>query len=234
MSEVLTAAVVECGDRSTREINAEIKQLIAAGATEIAVTGPGARHNLAVGVLSDVEISFDGSVGYYCGGLGGGATITVAGNAGWGLGESMLNGSIEVQGNAGNGAGAAMRDGQIVIHGNASARAGVSLKGGNLIIGGDCGYMTGFMAQKGTIIVCGNAGEALADSMYEGTVYIGGEIADLGNDAVIHEPTAEELGWLETTLSPYDMAASQSWKKVIAGRKLWNFDKKESLWREAL
>ena len=53
--------------------------------------------------------------------------------------------------------------------------------------------MTGFMAQKGTIIILGDAGEALADSMYEAQVFVAGEITDLGNDAVVEEPTAEEL-----------------------------------------
>ena len=117
------------------------------------------------------------------------------------------------------------------------------MKGGLIIIGGNCGYMAGFMAQRGTMIVCGDTGEAFADSMYEAVCFVGGNIAELGNDAVIEEPTAEELTFLESTLSQH--LPSQSWqyagspirnfKKVVSGRKLWNFDKDErAVWREAL
>jgi glutamate synthase domain-containing protein 3 len=122
-----------------------------------------------------------------------------------------------------------------VVRGGAAARAGVSMKGGTLLIGGDCGPMAGFMMQKGRIVVCGNAADALADSMYEGTVYVGGSIASLGNDAVIGEPTAEERDVLADLLAAYHMPAPESFRKVVAGRKLWNFDRKElDVWKAAL
>jgi glutamate synthase domain-containing protein 3 len=109
------------------------------------------------------------------------------------------------------------------------------MKGGTLIIQGNCGYMTGFMMQKGTIIVCGDAGEALGDSMYEGHIFVGGSIADLGNDAVRQELTPEDHEFLASTLARYDVTSASSFKKIVAGRRLWRFDKKElEIWREAL
>ncbi len=225
---------VQCGNKSTREINREIKAAIAAGARELRVSGPSARHNLGVALLEPVSVTFEGSVGYYCGGLNGSARLRIEGSAGWGVAESMLDGEVVVRGHAGNGAAAALRSGTVVIHGDASARAGVSMKGGTLLIAGGCGYMTGFMAQKGTIIVCGDAAAALADSMYEGQIFVGGNIQDLGNDAVIHEPSPHDLAMLHATLERYGLDAARDWKKVIAGRKLWNFDKTEAAWREAL
>jgi glutamate synthase domain-containing protein 3 len=109
------------------------------------------------------------------------------------------------------------------------------MKGGTLLIGGGCGYMAGFMMQKGRIIVCGDAGDALADSMYEGTLFVGGDIASLGNDAVIEEPTAEDYAGLQDLLSTYQMHAPERFKKVVSGRKLWNFDRKElDIWKAAL
>ena len=59
------------------------------------------------------------------------------------------------------------------------------------------------MAQRGTIIVCGDTGEAFADSMYEAVCFVGGNIAELGNDAVIEAPTEEDLTFLESTLSQH-------------------------------
>ena len=88
---------------------------------------------------------------------------------------------------------------------------------------------------NGTIIICGDAGEALADSMYEGTVFVGGTIAELGNDAVIQEPTAEDRQELERLLLTHGIEKRPAFKKIVSGRKLWNFDKKElDVWKAAL
>lgn len=225
---------IESGDKGTRDINRAIKNAIKDGERDIRITKPGARHNLGVGLVDSVTLHFDGAVGYYCGGLIDKARLNIKGSAGWGVGESKMGGEIVIEGSAGNGAGAAMRGGMLVIKGDASARAGVSMKGGTLIIGGSCGYMTGFMAQKGRIVVCGDGGEALADSMYETEVFVGGEVPDLGNDAVIEDLTADDIAWLKTTLMTYGMDSARDWKKIVAGRRLWNFDKNDLLWREAL
>ncbi len=234
-SEKSLAHQIDAEAKTSREINRQIKELLATGAKEICVLHPGARHNLAVGILNPVSIIFEGSVGYYCGGLMDGAALEIHGSAGWGLGESMMSGTIQVRGNTGNSCAASIRGGTIVVHGNVGARAGVSMKGGLLIVEDDCGYMTGFMMQKGVIIVCGNSGPALADSMYEGCIYVGGEIEELGNDAAVKEPEKDDWKFLKENLGRWGIPAERPFKKVVAGRRLWNFDKQEiNLWREAL
>lgn len=226
---------VRAGDRSSREINQQIKDLIRSGETQIQVRRTRAQHNLAVGILSQVSISFEGSVGYYCGGLMDGPEVEIRGSAGWGLGESMASGTIKVTGNAGNGCGASIRGGTVVVRGSTAARSGISMKGGLLVIGGNCGYMTGFMSQKGTVIVCGNAGPGLGDSMYEGRIFVGGEIQELGNDAVAEEPDEEDWDFLTRNLEPRGLPVPSSFKKVVSGRRLWNFSRKErDLWKEVL
>jgi glutamate synthase domain-containing protein 3 len=231
-------AEIICGARATREINAEIRRAIAAGDREIVVKDPGARHNLAVAILNPVQIRIAGSAGYFCGGLIDGASIIVEGSAGWGLAESMLSGEVTVGGSAGNGAAAAIRGGTVVIHGDAAARLGVSMKGGTVLVAGNCGYMAGFMGQKGRLVVCGDAGDAFADSMYETVGFVGGSIAGLGTDAVIENPSREDAEWLDATLAQYlpeVRVLGAQFKKVVAGRKLWNFDKREwKVWQEAL
>ncbi len=235
-------AEVNCDDRPTREINAEIKRLIREGETQIVVGNPGARHNLGVAILEPATIRWEGSVGYYCAGLIDGPTFEIGGSAGWGLAESMMDGRVVLQGSAGNGAAAAIRGGTVVIHGDAAARLGVSMKGGLVLVAGHCGYMAGFMGQKGTLIVCGDAGEAFADSMYSTVCFVGGRIAELGTDAVLERPTPEDAEFLDATLAKYlppevrkNKPEGREFKKVVAGRKLWNFDKREwKLWQEAL
>src|SRR5579863_9994641 len=231
-------AEINCGGRTTREINVEIRRAIASGDREIVVKDPGARHNLAVAILDPAHIRIAGSAGYFCGGLIDGAHIVVEGSAGWGLAESMLNGEVTVRGSVGNGAAAAIRGGTVVIHGAAAARLGVSMKGGTVLVAGNCGYMAGFMGQKGRLVVCGDAGDAFADSMYETVGFVGGAIQGLGTDAVIESPSADEAAWLDSTLAQYLPEArrrGEDFQKVGAGRKLWNFDKREwKVWQEAL
>lgn len=233
-------AEIVCKDKTTREINHAIRRLAGEGTQQIRLTSPGARHNLGVAVLDATHLTVDGSVGYYCAGMMDGPTVEIKGSAGWGLAESMMSGTVIVHGNAGNGAGAAIRSGTIVIHGDAAARLGVSMKGGQILVAGNCGYMAGFMGQKGTIIVCGDTGAAFADSMYETVCFVGGKIGELGNDTVIEEPSEGERSSLSATLSRHLSETIPNpdalhFKKVVSGRKLWNFDKHErALWREAL
>jgi glutamate synthase domain-containing protein 3 len=226
---------IDCRNKCTREINQLLREAIAAGHEHINIWEPDARHNLGVALLRPVRVVFDGSVGYYCGGMMDGANIEVHGSAGWGAAESMLSGTMIIDGNAGSGVAASIRGGTVVVRGGAAARAGVSMKGGTLLIGGNCGYMAGFMIQKGRIVICGDAGDALADSMYEGVVFVGGQIASLGNDAVIEEPTAEDRAWLNEMLVTYRVPGPTVFRKVVSGRKLWNFDRRElEIWKAAL
>jgi glutamate synthase domain-containing protein 3 len=226
---------IHCAGKSTREINRELHEAIDSGQREIVVREPDARHNLAVALLQPVHVIFEGSVGYYVAGMMDGAQIEVRGSAGWGAGESMMGGTLVIDGNAGSGLAASIRGGTVVVRGDAAARAGVSMKGGTLVIGGSCGYMAGFMMQKGRIVICGDAGEALADSMYEGVVFVGGKIAALGNDAIIEDPNAEDQAALADLLRTYRIAAPSAFKKVVSGRKLWNFDRKDlEVWKAAL
>jgi len=226
---------IDCRHRTPREINRELRRAIAAGHQEIRLTEPEARHNLAVALLQPVQVLIEGSVGYYVGGMMDGGHIEVRGSAGWGAAESMLGGTVIIDGNAGSGVAASIRGGTVVVRGDAAARAGVSMQGGNLVIGGSCGYMAGFMMQKGRIIVCGDTGEALADSMYEGEVFVGGTIGALGNDAVVQDPTDADLAAVRELLDRYRVPAPPRFQKVVSGRKLWNFDKKElGIWKVAL
>jgi methylamine---glutamate N-methyltransferase subunit B len=226
---------IDCRGKTIRQINRELRAAVAAGQREVLVLEPDARHNLAVALLQPVRVVFEGSVGYFCAGMMDGGDVEVRGSAGWGAAESMLSGTVVIDGSAGSGVAASIRGGTVVVRGDAAARAGVSMKGGTLLVGGSCGTMAGFMMQKGRIVICGDAGDALADSMYEGVVFVGGRIAALGNDAVVQEATAEELAGLRDLLATYGLAAPTTYHKVVSGRKLWNFDRKElDLWKVAL
>jgi glutamate synthase domain-containing protein 3 len=227
---------IDCSRHTTREINQAIKLAAADGVAEIHLTNPGARHCLGVAVMQPIDVVFDGPVGWFCGGMCDGARITVKGNCGWSAGENLMSGSIDVHGNAGSSAGATMRGGRIFVGGDTGARTGIAMKGGMLVVAGSVGYMSGFMMQRGVMIVCGDAADGIGDSMYEGTVYVGGAIASLGADCVEADLQGDDRDLLARELGPHDIdPAAQSWKKLVAGRKLWNFSKHEyDAWRGAM
>ena len=226
---------IDCAALSTREINRALRRAATEGVSSVSLLNPQGRHNLAVGLVDPLGIDVEGSAGYFLGGMMDGPRIRVRGNCGWSVGETILSGEIVVDGQAGNSAGASMRGGSVVIRGDAGARAGIAMKGGLLLIGGHVGYMSGFMMQKGTMIVCGDAGPAIGDSMYDGRIFVAGKVEQPGTDAVVEDPTAEEQRWLDETLRRYGFPAGGEFKKIISGRRLWNFSKKEiGVWIEAL
>ncbi len=227
--------VLDCDNLPVREINRAIRKAAADGASEIRLQHPAARHNLGVGLGEGVRLIIEGPAGYYVGGLNDGATVEVRGGAGWGAAESMRDGTVVIDGDAGNAVAASIRAGTVVVRGNASTRAGIAMKGGTLLIGGNAGPMAGFMMQKGSLMICGDAGDGVADSMYDGTVYVGGRVGELGADAVEAELSEEEREFLRSQLDRWGLPVPASFRKLVAGRVLWNFRKADlELWKTAL
>ena len=220
----VSAIRVELDADSVPRLNRELRRLAEEGVQEIVVRNPRSRHNLGVGLSLPARVLFDGSCGYYCGGLNAGAHIEVSRNVGWGAGEAMAAGSLLIGGSAALGTGASMRGGVIVVRGDCGPRTGATMKGGTLIVEGSVGYLAGFMTHAGDLIVLGDAGEALGDSLWQGRIYVAGEIRGLGNDAKIVEPDDEDSARVHELLSENGVDGSFSFKKVVAEQKLWYFD----------
>ncbi|MEO1001283.1 MAG: glutamate synthase, partial [Pseudomonadota bacterium] len=104
--------VIAAGDRHIRDVNREILEAVTAG-EPVTVTDTRSRHNLGIGLPEGAHVRFEGSVGYYCGGLNDGATIEIERNAGWAVAEGMAKGHVTVGGYAGMSCGAAMTGGTI-------------------------------------------------------------------------------------------------------------------------
>lgn len=224
MSEI----VIEVGDRHIREINEELQEACKTG-KPIRVVNTLSRHNLGVGLPDGADITFEGSVGYYCGGLNTGARVTVERNCGWALGEGMAKGHLAVHGRAGMSCGAAMIGGTIHVKGDAGPRVGVAMKGGNIVVEGKIGYQSGFMAHAGKIIALGGAGESCADALWQGEVWVAGEVDSLGVDVDVVEPTAEEVAEVDAILEPLGLVDSaRDWRKMVSGQRLWFFESRDA------
>jgi len=230
--EVDTAKVaeVDTSEMTTTEVNSAIRSKMSEGFGTIKLLNPRGKHSLAVGILSRVNIDVEGSLGYFGAGLIDGPNIRVNGRVGWSCGENMMSGTIVIEKNAGSTFGAAIRGGDLVCRGSVGSRTGIDQKGGTIIVGGDTGALTGFMMQRGRMVFCGNAGKNLGDSMYDGTIFVGGEIKSLGVDAIEAELTELDQKWLTRKLSQFDLMPDkgvQHFKKIVAGKQLWNYDNLE-------
>lgn len=219
---------LSCDALGIRAVNHHLRALPAGGAAH--VLHPRGRHNLAVGLSSQISVTIDGNAGYFLGGLSGagdgtGPDIVVNGFVGWSVGENLMGGSVRVHGSASQSAGSSARGGRIVIEGDASLRAGISLKGATLAIGGDAGAMSGFMAQSGVILIGGNAGHGLGDSLYEAVIYVAGSIASLGSDAVVEEMTDDDMLVVKELVEEtgFDHIDPTGVTKVTSARQLYHF-----------
>jgi glutamate synthase domain-containing protein 3 len=221
-------AVFDAADLSTRQINLELRRLVYdEGITDVTIQNPGAKHSIAVGILTRCRITIEGSLGYFGCGLIDGPEIRVTGRVGWSVAENMMAGVVLIEKNAGSLAGAALRGGDLVVRGDVGARTGIDQKGGTILVGGDAGMMTGFMMQRGRQIICGSVGGGLGDSMYDGAIYVGGKVASLGIDCVEAELTPDDDELIERKLRIYGMDPNRSFRKFVCGQKLWNYDNLE-------
>ncbi|MCY3996056.1 MAG: hypothetical protein OXF07_07940 [Rhodobacter sp.] len=220
--------VVDVGKRHIREINEEIQEACARG-DRIRVVNTLSRHNLGIGLPDGAEVRFEGSVGYYCGGLNTGATLEIERNAGWALGEGMSKGTITVGGYSGMSCGAAMMGGTIHVRGDAGPRCGVAMKGGNIVVEGRIGYQSGFMAHAGKIIALGGAGDSCADALWEGEVWVAGDVGSPGVDVKVVEPTSEQVDEVNAILEPLGLSdGSRDWRKMVSGQRLWFFESRDA------
>lgn len=221
---------IDAGDKDAKAVNLELRRLMSEGYGTIVVKNPGAKHSLGVGILNRLQLTFEGSLGYFGIGLIDGPNVRISGRVGWSCAENMMAGTVVIEKNAGSTFGAAIRGGDLVCKGDVGSRTGIDMKGGTIIVGGRTGVLSGFMMQRGRMVILGDAGDNLGDSMYDGTIYVGGKIASLGVDAVTGEMTDLDVQWLKRKLSIYGLDAPggiENMSKVVAGKKLWNYDNLE-------
>jgi glutamate synthase (NADPH/NADH) large chain len=186
---------------------------------DIDIVNPDARHYIAVGLTSPVNVRIHGSAGYFCGGLTDGPSIKVERNVSWGVGDNMLAGTVVVGGNAGALAGEALRGGTVVVRGNMGSRAGQVMKKGTLCCGGNSSFMAGYMMYGGRMIILGDSGERVGEDMAGGEIFVGGRVASLGNDAMITGPTDEETESIMAFLDRYGLAFKGGFKKIVCAGK---------------
>ncbi len=209
------------------QLNDKLHSLMKEGYGSVVIKNPQGKHSLGVGILNKLNLIFEGSLGYFGVGSIDGPVVRITGRVGWSCAENMMAGKVVIEKNAGSCFGAAIRGGDLICKGSVGARTGIDMKGGTIIVGGDAGAFTGFMMQRGRIIVLGDAGINLGDSMYDGTIFIGGKIKSFGSDAIKAKITSDDIFWLKRKLKVAEIGSNfdlSKMTKVVAGKKLWNYD----------
>ena len=212
--------------RGLRELNETLQtQANATNQTAWEIINPKGSHAIAVGLDAPIEVTVNGSTGYYCAGMNQQATVHVKGSVGPGAAENMMSGKVIVEGDASQYAGATGHGGLLVIKGNASSRCGISMKGINIVVHGNIGHMSAFMAQSGCLVVCGDAGDALGDSCYEALMFVRGSVKSLGADCVKKDMRPEHIELLKELLAEAQCDAKpEDFTRYGSARNLYNFD----------
>jgi len=205
-----------------REVNSTLHS---AESGSFEILNPRGAHAVAAGIKSDLDVTIDGSVGYYCAGMHQLGTVRVDGNAGTGLAENMMSGVVRITGSATMSAGASACGGLLVIEGDAGSRCGISMKGADIVVGGNVGHMSAFMAQSGNLVVIGDAAADLGDSIYEAEIYVRGDVESVGADCVEKEMRPEHVETLGSLLDASQLGAvPQDFRRYGSARKLYYFE----------
>ena len=218
---------IDAMNLTAAQLNDKLHSLMKEGFGTVVVKNPQGKHSLGVGILNKLNLIFEGSLGYFGVGSIDGPVVRITGRVGWSCAENMMAGKVLIEKNAGSCFGAAIRGGDLICKGSVGARTGIDQKGGTIIVGGDAGAFTGFMMQRGRIVILGDVGINLGDSMYDGTIYVGGKIGSFGSDAIESELTETDIDWLKRKLKVAEIGDNfdvSKMTKVVAGKKLWNYD----------
>ena len=208
-----------------RELNSQLQNEKSNKCLDYTILNPEGAHALAVGLDRKINITINGSTGYYCGGMNKKASINVMGSVGPGVAENMMSGKVIVEGNASQYAGATGHGGTLVIKGNASSRCGISMKGINILVQGNVGHMSAFMAQSGNLIIGGNVGDSLGDSIYEAHLFVRGSIKSLGTDCIEKEMRKNHIVLINQLLAENEIDGhGDKFRRYGSARKLYNFN----------
>jgi len=187
--------VVDCKDLHYRQLNSEVRRLLAKGEDKLVLREVNGQRYIGAGLAGSACLEIEGTAGNNVGAMMNGLTIIVSGNAQDGVGNTMYNGKIIVRGSAGDIVGYAMRGGRILVHQDVGWRTGIHMKEQRdarpvIVIGGTAGDFLGEYMAGGVIVVLGInkplssasdssnplVGHWVASGMHGGRIYIRGTL----------------------------------------------------------
>jgi glutamate synthase domain-containing protein 3 len=173
-----------------RELNAEIRRLVADGQTSFELDNVKGQRYIAAGLAGELDFLVHGTPGQDLGAFMQGPRIRVEGNVQDGVGNTMDEGVIAINGMAGDVLGYGLRGGRIYVKGDVGYRVGIHMKAyldkyPVIVIGGKAGDFLGEYMAGGAIILLGQfsakpaapiCGRSLGTGMHGGVIYVRGEV----------------------------------------------------------
>ena len=128
---------------SSTQVNSKLRALMDEGYGSIVIRNPRGKHSLGVGILSRLNLIFEGSLGYFAVGLIDGPNVRINGRVGWSCGENMMAGTVLIEKNAARRSAPRYAGATWSAGGSVGSRTGIDMKGGTIIVGGDTGAFSG-------------------------------------------------------------------------------------------
>jgi glutamate synthase domain-containing protein 3 len=216
-----------------RELNKQIRALVAKGETEFEIINVRGQRYIADGLDGDIKFLIRGVPGQDMAAFMRGPSIRVEGNAQDGVANTMDEGLVVVNGMAGDVVGYAMRGGKVLIRGDVGYRVGIHMKAYKekfpvLVIGGKAGdflgeYMAGgaiillgmFSGKSGDVPICGRS---LGTGMHGGVIYVRGEVPveQLGPHLKTEPVDAEDMALIRANLELFCKEFGVDLESVLA------------------
>ena len=215
-----------------RELNQQIRELVAKGETEFEIVNVRGQRYIADGLDGDLKFLIRGVPGQDMAAFMRGPTIHVEGNVQDGVANTMDEGLIVINGMAGDVVGYAMRGGKVLIKGDVGYRVGIHMKAYKekfpvLVIGGKAGDFLGEYMAGGAIILLGMitgkpdapiCGRSMGTGMHGGVIYVRGEIPaeQLGPNLKVEPVDAEDMKLITENLEQFCQEFGVDLKAVLA------------------
>ncbi len=214
----LTAVTIDATGIYYKQLNEQVRDLIAEGCTDIVLDGVNGQRYIGDGLTTDgVTIVINGVPGNDLGVFMDGPEVIVNDNAQDGVGNTMNAGKIVVKGHAGDVIGYGMRGGKVFVLDNIGYRVGIHMKSFKeqvpvIVAGGCAGDFFGEYMAGGLLVLLGlNAGEIplvgsyVGTGMHGGTIFLRGEVTDhqLGKEVRVFPLDDEDTCQLESLLKEF-------------------------------
>ena len=107
--------IIDLDQTDLRQANAQLQnQNTATKLTAWQILNPKGAHAIAVGLDAPIDVTVEGSTGYYCAGMNKQARLRINGSVGPGVAENMMSGTVIIEGDASQYAGATGHGGLLV------------------------------------------------------------------------------------------------------------------------
>lgn len=223
---------LDAGGIYYRQLNEQIREAVAAGATDIVLKNVNGQRYLAGALEGDLKFEIQGVPGQDMCSFMRGPKVRVKANAQDGVGNTMDDGTIIIEGLAGDVVGYAMRGGKIYIKGDVGYRVGIHMKAymeklPTIVIGGKAGDFLGEYMAGGIILLLGMfsgmpaepiAGRSLGTGMHGGVIYVrGGVPQEQIGPGLTAQPTDEsDLATIQGIVKDYARELGLDAKAILA------------------